>query len=162
MFVYEATGVYSSTVQRVCNDLQVIHFFLHPLDSSKLFSSLMDKNKNDALDAKQLGQLTQLLFSQKEIIGKDKFIKPSTNQVAIMRSLSSQIRYYKDTIKTINQRIEKLTYDAFGQKDEIKILQEDINVVGKRIDAIELQILDYFKVIGINRKYESIKSIPSI
>jgi transposase len=109
VFVYEATGIYSSTLLKACNDLQVKHYFIHPNDSSQLFSSLFCKsNKTDELDAKQLAQLAELLMLQESQLGKSKFIKPNSNQIAILRSYMSQIRFYKETIKLFNQRLEKL------------------------------------------------------
>lgn len=163
IFVYESTGIYSSTLHKACNDAWVKHFFIHPNDSSKLFSSLFCKsNKTDELDAKQLAQLTKLLLSQQEQFWKSKFIQPNSNQIAILRSHMSQIRFYKESMKLFQQRIEKMSFDAFSDKDAIKTLQDQIKDFETKIYEIESKVIVIFDELGLKNKYKQLQTIPSV
>lgn len=163
IFVYEATGIYSSLLQKCCNDLWVKHMFFHPNDAAQLFVSLFWKNnKTDELDAKQLAQLTKLFLSQEDSLGKSKFITPSSNQVSVMRSHMSQIRFYKESIKQFLQRIEKMNFDAFADKEAIIDLQKQIEIFEKNIHTIESKIIILFETLWLTNKYEKLKTIPTV
>jgi hypothetical protein len=74
----------------------------------------------------------------------------------------SQIRFYKETIKLFNQRLEKLWCDAFTDSNSIKTIQSQITLFEKEIISIESEILTLFESLKLTKKYEQIKTIPSI
>jgi hypothetical protein len=163
LFIYESTWVYSSTLQKTCNDCKVEHFMIHPNDASSLSSSLLHKNKNDDLDAKQLSQLAEIMIHQHQTLWlKNKLIKPASNEVARMRSIASQIRYHKECIEQIKNRIEKLNNDSFGIAQWIVWLQNDIISNQNQIKALEASAVEYFVELWLEWKFNSIKTIPWI
>jgi uncharacterized protein YaaR (DUF327 family) len=59
----------------------------------------------------------------------------------------SQIRFYKESIKQFLQRIEKMNFDAFADKEAIIDLQKQIEIFEKNIHTIESKIIILFETL---------------
>lgn len=159
--IYEPTGTYSKTLEKVLNNLNLKHLLVHPNDMHHLINSLGLNNKNDELDARWIAQVWQTLFNQiQNLDGKNKFIQPNSNKVNQLHHYMSQIRSMKDQIVKLKQSLEILDNNPYDSKKAREIYKDTIKGLEDGIKTIEDEIIQLLTDMNMYSKFEDLQTIP--
>ena len=163
IIIYEPTWVYGKKLEKALNDLEMNHYQIHANDAHSLWKTLVWINKTDKLDCQMLVQIAKVMHSHyEEHWGKNKFIKPNSNQLNQIQTLLTSMRFMKNEIKRFKQQLEycdTIPYDTKKQKRMFNKLIEDLR---SNIKSLEQKILEIYDNIGLMKKYENLKTIPWI
>lgn len=163
LIVYEPTWVYGKKVEKVLNDLNKSHYQIHANDAHLLGKTLVWKNKTDKLDCKMLVQIAKVMYSNcKEQGGKNKFIKPNSNELNKIQTLLTSIRFMKSEIKKFKQQLEYCNMTPYSTKQQEKMFHKLIKELETNIRSLEQKIVDIYDSAGLLEKYQNIQSIPWI
>ena len=160
---YEATGIYSSTLSKACNDLWIIHYQLNPFVMCRLYESLWDRNKTDKIDAWKIAQAGKLLLdmyhndesSMKLILPSNNEVSKSSYYVSVINSIRNQISRYK-------QVLERLREDIYTDKKIIKFYEKQLKIFQDEQKLLYEKLQNIFNEGWYEEKLKNIGSIPSI
>lgn len=161
--IYEPTGSYSMTLEKVLNNLELNHLLVHPNDMYHLINSLGLKNKNDKLDAKQIAKVGQTLFEQfQNLGGKNKFIQPNSNQVNQLHHYMSQIRFLKDQIVRFKQWLETIDNNPYDWEIAKKAYKNFIQQIEDSIEEIKNKAKEIIYQMNMFDSYKNLQTIPGV
>jgi transposase len=157
LILYEATWAYSSTLLKVCNDLWLYHFQVHPVQFAQACKWLGKMEKNDKLDAKAIACIWSLMLNH-----MGRLTIPSTNDTKQLQSYLSSIESLKRLMKKYVNLIHKTTQDAFTDQSMIQFYKSQhetlANEIKRLTDTIEARLLE----LWFEEKLRHLQSIPSI
>jgi len=129
----EATGVYYEQLVHFLNDKTDFHISVAlPNKTKAYFKSLNVKSKNDAIDAKILGQM-----------GIERNMdpwKPLSENMRLLKQLSRDRISLLDQKTALSNRLHALKHSYSPHKQVIKRLKEQINLIKYHLKEVESQI----------------------
>lgn len=156
VFVYEATGSYSTLFEYFCQDKKIECFKVDAAQSSSFSRTIKNRNKTDRVDARMLSKM--------QVVANKKDIKvPSRDEEAY--KIRSFIKYYNTLTKEKTRLKNYLEASTYNYEDNFVIKR-----VKKRIKYIEEEraevIQNVIEIIKANKvyfkAYENIISITGI
>lgn len=153
VFIYEATGSYSTILERYCQKNKIKCFKVGTYQSHSFSKVIKNRSKTDKIDAQMLSQMS--------ILAKEKDIKiPSIDDSA--HKIRSFIKYYHSLIKEerrVSNYLEAATFN-FEDKYVLKRVKNKIELIKKEQALIIIQAMN---LINSNDNYqEAYNNITSI
>lgn len=157
LVLYEATWVYSNTILKVCNDLWLQHYQLHPTQFAQVCKWLWKKNKTDVLDAKAIATFWLLML---ETMGT--LTKPSTDETRELLGYLSSINSLRKGEQRHINLLHKLEKDVYSDKAMIPFHERQLHEIQEQI-AWELWKIEKRLVeLWYKEKLENLETIPWI
>jgi len=159
---YEATWIYMTLLNELCNNYWVTHYQLHPNTSQKLAQGMSDRNKNDEIDAIKIANMGELLLKQMEADGKVKITTPVSNTVSKFKTIISFIHSLRQDIQRFKHHKESIINNTFAEKGMSLYYDQEIKRFENKI------LLRYKKLWNLiiewwyEEKFKNLQTIPSI
>ena len=155
---YEATGVYSQTLCKALNDLEIEQYQLHPTNVHLLAKWLWERNKNDKIDAKRIAEIGELLYES----WIDTLIKPNSNGTNLIQSNLGRIYSLKQMRVKLLQQIDKEKNDPYKNESMMDFYQSEVIKYDEIIKEIYTQIKLLLEKEWLINKLKNIETIPWI
>lgn len=161
--ISESTGVYSSSLVKVCCDLWVTHYEVNPRAMYQLWKNIWDRNKTDKIDAEKIANVWKMLFDMNQIWdGKNRLNATSNNDIKYLKSILSAIHSVKYDIQKYKQRITTTKKDIYSPKWLIKDIEDFIKLAEKNKVKLVWSAMNIIKKLNMCEKFENLCSIPWI
>lgn len=161
VIVYEPTWIYSKTVEKAINDLNLRHKQIHASKLKDIAKWLWFKNKTDKLDCEMISEICEHIEFREEKTWKSIFTSPSSNLTNQSSHYLSQIAFYKKQIKFIKQENEKLENSPYDSVDAKKTNKNILKKYGKIISELEKKVeAIYENEEEFSWKIEKLQTIP--
>ena len=155
LVLYEATGIYSNKLLKVCNKLQVTHFQIHPVQLKQVSCGMGKLNKTDELDAKAIALLWHLMLQHMGTL-----TTPTTNDMKELLNYLSSI----NSIKRLEIRYENLIHKTKNDWFSDDALTEFYEAHIKELEDKTKEIFAYIeaKLIAMwhKERLDNLETIP--
>lgn len=137
VFVYEATGTYSSELTRFCANKGILTFMLTPSQSRNFAKAMRTRNKTDEIDAKLLSQAISLARDEEiRIPICNPTIEAIQEFVGYYRLLGKQRVELINHLEALTHKGEYLSFTAKELAKQIKALKQREQEVMEKIRAL--------------------------
>jgi len=163
IIISEATWVYSSSLVKVCIDLNIIHYEVNPRAMNQLWKNIWDRNKTDKIDAEKIPNVWQMMYEMnKNWFWKSRLTSTSNNEIKFLKSILSAIHSCKYDIQKSKQRISALKKDIYAPNSFLKDLNKTITSSQKVKDNLVEQAIEIISNLNMYYKFLNIMTIPWI
>lgn len=161
LIVYEPTGIYGKIMEKVCNNLGLCAYYVHPNDMQSMMSIVWSKNKTDKCDAYHIAHIWCLLHQQSIQGNNNKLIKANSNTMNQICAYLTQIHFMKQQIKKLKQGIEVEHSNAYHTHSHI-LYQSLIDQIKAWIQEFENKIIEEFETMWMKQHFDTLQSIPCV
>lgn len=163
VIISEATWVYSSSLVKVCSDLNINHYEINPKAMNQLWKNIWDRNKTDKTDSEKIANIWKMLFEMEKWVGwKSKLTTTSSNDIKSLKSILSAIHSVKNDRQKFKQRIASISKDIFAPKWFIKDMENSIldsEKIRKKLTEKAMIIIEKLWMIS---KVKNLCTIPGV